>query len=877
MKNPWKVRPIVKKDKKRKRTIPKNTRNNSMFIDPFKSKRAIKPVKTKNNFANQNITFNPRPRQHRKPIPRNPNKDLSYPQARKKYGQSITPYGNFDRDMHLNMFDCRPFDKTRHKVPEKYKKKKIFSFAWDKPKTFEESWQEVEKRFPKAFVKREERYSELYKEHLLKREQRQKEFKEKYGKNPLMDVVGKYNLEVENTPENTLLFLHYIQNYLQRENPYDEYEFDIENPTKVKRIVSRDPRKFEKRIAYELYKTHPNKLQRDELERVKDEAERMAMEQPIVKENVRLATLLKNAPKSVKDHMAHLSPNQNFKMVITDAPEELLAKSTGWGVGSCESLVSGGSEIGCFTDIEWNNGIVWFYSEGKTPGKDNPSGRILLKWGINQKDKKPDIIIEEAVYGYKGTNMEVALRYALQEWLKKRGHARGTTETPYSYEGYSDLAGGGHRKLRSKTFSKEWIKKPTKDIHKIKSKYLEGLRQEEQPQYWKRIPEGVQTEFASETDPDVLKEFSKQRGLSRVSMKRILQRAKEQRDQPLASRAIRNPTLKGGALDVAQDFVLENPQYMDEFMHVHSGKLPLEKLRQFLSKPASGTYENTYITIASREGLTEKEVNRLIDIAITIGSIDVLRQLENYYRISDKIVKKLIKSDSPLRKNIFQFTQYETNIAKQVLSTLKSNQTSANQIASEIIRISISQRDDPKDTTELIILAPLDWQNKLDLFFHDAEISDPSIVYEFLSSIMADFPNKKYEIMQYLVEYEHDRLAIPFIDDFIGTTTNANILYVLSESKNLQLHQYEKIMNVVNQKIKKKGKITTEVEPILKELASNESFGVPINEISRIIGEDKEAAEFFTSLPQQHQKYMVALLKFGESIENVTGIINEFL
>lgn len=870
MKNPWKVRPIVKKDKKRKK-VPKNK---SMFINPFKSKKAIRPVKTKNYLADQNIAFNPRPRQHHKPIPKKPNKNLSYPQARKKYGASITPFGNFDNDMHLNAFDCRPFDKTRHKVPEKYKKKKIFSFAWDKPKTFEESWQDVEKRFPDVFKgSGEERYSELYKRYLLKREQHQEEFEEKYGKNPLMDIVGTYNIEVENTPENTLLFLHYIQNYLQRENPYDEYEIDIENPTKIKRIT-RDPKKYIKKVAGELYRTHPSQLQRDELERVREEAERRAVQNP-VEETTRLATLLKNAPKSVRDHMAHLSPNQNFKMVITDAPEELLAKSTGWGgPGSCETLVSGGSELGCFSDVEWNNGIVWFYSERKTPGKDNPSGRILLRWGINERDGKPDIIIENCVYGYRGTNMEVALRYALQQWLKKRGYARGTTKAPYRYEGYSDLGTAQDGRIRSKAFSKEWKIKPTKDIHQIKKKYLKGLRQEEKPEYWKRIPEGVQTEFAGETDPDILRELAQQRGLSRVSMKRILKRAKEQKSESLVEKAIRNPTLKGGALDITQDFVLENPRYMSDFLRVHSKKLPLEKLRQFLSKPASKQYENTYVTIAGREGLTEKEVDRLINIAITIESIDTLRQLENYYRVSDKIAEKLIKSDSPLRRNIFQFIPYNTNTAKKLISNLASAHMSSNQIAAEIINVAISQRENPKNLTDLITLSPLDWREKLDLFFKKAKISDPSLVFEFLSSLVGDFTNKKYEIMQYLVEYEYDRTAIPFINSFLKSATDANILYVLSESKNLELHQYEMIMNAVERKIKKQGKVTSDVEPILKELASNKSFGVSIDEISKIIGSEKEFEEFFINLSMPKQKYMVALLKFGESIENVVGIIN---
>ena len=106
------------------------------------------------------------------PIPKRPNKNLTYAQGRSMYGPALAPFGNWDKDQHLNIFDCRPFDKNRHKVPEEHKKRKIPSYI-NPDVTWEHLWKEAERDMPQAFKRSQERkYSDLLANSLIQREKK---------------------------------------------------------------------------------------------------------------------------------------------------------------------------------------------------------------------------------------------------------------------------------------------------------------------------------------------------------------------------------------------------------------------------------------------------------------------------------------------------------------------------------------------------------------------------------------------------------------------------------------------------------------------------------------------------------------------------------
>ncbi len=130
--------------------------------------------------------------------PKKPNKNLTYPQARGYY--SLSPYGNWDKDKVLNINDCRPFDFSRHAVPEEHKKKKVQIYSKRGPEqpTFKSVFADAEKKLPQMFKGRdEEDCSNLLTDALLKREE--------LGETPFKDVVGVYTIEVQMDPAQTQL------------------------------------------------------------------------------------------------------------------------------------------------------------------------------------------------------------------------------------------------------------------------------------------------------------------------------------------------------------------------------------------------------------------------------------------------------------------------------------------------------------------------------------------------------------------------------------------------------------------------------------------------------------------------------------------------
>ena len=137
------------------------------FADPFVHIELARN-KYKKMFVNPFSTSIKSPR--RRPII-NPPKSLTYPQARKRYGTSLSPFGDWDRDGFVNMIDCRPFNPLKHRVPED--KKNLVVKSYFKPfRTWADIWKEAEEKIPHAFkTPGEEEYnSKLLEKALTNRE-----------------------------------------------------------------------------------------------------------------------------------------------------------------------------------------------------------------------------------------------------------------------------------------------------------------------------------------------------------------------------------------------------------------------------------------------------------------------------------------------------------------------------------------------------------------------------------------------------------------------------------------------------------------------------------------------------------------------------------
>jgi len=417
------------------------------------------------------------------PIPKRPNKDLTYAQGRSLYGPALAPFGNWDKDKHLNMFDCRPFDPTRHKVPEEHKKRKIPSYI--KPnRTWEQVWDEAEKDLPQAFKRSQERkYSDLLSNALMGRENTYKK------DTPFKDVVGTYKLDkVILDRSQTRLAQRYILDYLACVQPDKHFEFYLEEPSKV---------------------------------RVTD------METGEVRENIKVSRYFpKGTPPHIQNLLTLLTPYAKLTIVISDYPMDIMKKSSiitstdkdpgGWNLtwNSCETLgrsVMGmneyGYEVGSFSDIKYGNAIAWFYLGGKTPGKDYPNGRVMLRWGTTTGDweGEPDIGIEfkadssnpGGFYGMSGRSAR-GLIGELQKLLKAKGYFSHSITTPYEYQGYSDVKGSSGR-ISYRPFSQQVSEQSNKTMGQIKDTMV----------WQKKLPQPFAFQFARDPNASIREQLAR--------------------------------------------------------------------------------------------------------------------------------------------------------------------------------------------------------------------------------------------------------------------------------------------------------------------------------------------------------------------------------
>jgi len=436
----------------------------------------------------------------RNPIPSRPNKNLSYPQARKKYGSALSPFGNWDKDMHINMFDCRPFNPLMHRVPEEYKDRKVKSYA--KPgQTWSDVWDFVEDNIPHAFKKnREEEYSNMMKFALLDRE---RTF-ERAGDLPFKDVVGVYHRgKVRLDVDQTSLVQYYISRFLREVHPNKDFEFYEDDPSKVK--------------VYDH-------------------------ERDMVYENRKVSGYFpKKTPPHIRNLLTLLAPYASVTIVITDDPGEVARKSAvvtskdpyKLAYTSCETPARGlydggttyGAHVGPYSDIRYGNAIAWFYM-GKDIKNKCPVGRVMLRWGTKSgrwtdtksigieyypgRHQTPKDVDElwyresraRGFYGSISAGLARALIGELQDILKEKGHYSHTIRTPYEYEGFSDLTFGSDRYITYTPIQRQRAQRST-DIRDIKWNYLQKDKLQKPFMY----------QFATDPDSAVRKELARRRDI----------------------------------------------------------------------------------------------------------------------------------------------------------------------------------------------------------------------------------------------------------------------------------------------------------------------------------------------------------------------------
>lgn len=463
--------------------------------------------------------------------PKKPNKDLTYPQARARY--SLSPYGNWDKDKVLNIDDCRPFDFTRHAVPEEHKHRKVQIYAKKKQQqpTFKSVFAEAEKHLPQMFKgSDEDECSDLLSSALLKRET--------VGETPFKNVVGVYTIDVQMDPAQTQLVQRYLGDYLIRAFPDQHFEFSKTTSTKVI-VTDLDSDNVRKRAEMMVdgmgRKTGRNLVVR----RLKsgsfavvDVDTRETVKKFVPKSEERnVANYLRDAPKDIKDLLTLLNPGSKVKVWITDHPVDILMKTEGQSWSSCERW-GGQYESGPFGDVRAKNAIAYYYFGDKVPGRDSASGRVMLRWGKTPGGKK-GIGIEKDVYPYSKSAAEegkynkhigLALRDGLQELLQSMGYSKTAVRVKGGMGFYSDYAGGVSSDITYEPYEKYASKRV--DIHEYKRKIASK----------KDLPTPFVEQLAFETSPEIRKSIAKQTKLSQPHIHRFAKDAKSEVRYEIAMR-----------------------------------------------------------------------------------------------------------------------------------------------------------------------------------------------------------------------------------------------------------------------------------------------------------------------------------------------------
>jgi len=411
-------------------------------------------------------------------------KKLSYPQAKARFPK-LSPYGDADGDHILNKFDCRPFDYFKHAVRPEDVDKPVHT--WSVPDyTFGKAFAKAETKLPMFFKgPDEDYYSGMLTNALKSREERKKI-------EPFKDLVGVHKVNVKFDSDQTQLAHALLKRYLEEQHQGITFLFDKNNPTKVSTIDYRVTDSLLNKLSFSdfKFKKRYDQLTPDQqavvMQRAKELSSRGVRTSP-----KSISKYLQDAPEEYAGLLNHLDTSGEYvHFLISDEPVDVMMKSThpkkktytmdkgkairkikeggakelAWT--SCERMGGPYSE-GIWHDIELQNAVAYVYLGKKTPGKDTPSGRIMLRWG-DTNDGKVDVGVEAVAYPWgspdytgskkKGTLMSNILRYALQKVLQKKGYFLGEVKTPYRYRGYSDVETSGNQRIYFNLYQKPIIK-----------------------------------------------------------------------------------------------------------------------------------------------------------------------------------------------------------------------------------------------------------------------------------------------------------------------------------------------------------------------------------------------------------------------------------
>lgn len=162
---------------------------------------------------------------------------------------------------------------------------------------------------------------------------------------------------------------------------------------------------------------------------------------------VRISRLLDALPAPAKNSIQRAMTEQlphgvrRVRVELSIDPLDIVAKSTGQGWKSCESL-GGIYSDGIYDDIRNINAIAIVRTAplGK-PFPKQWTSRFMLRWcDVDGASKKPDVGIEPRAYGGNEKLNEMAMK-KVKEALEKDGYlGYRLCVTPYEYYGYSDQA-----------------------------------------------------------------------------------------------------------------------------------------------------------------------------------------------------------------------------------------------------------------------------------------------------------------------------------------------------------------------------------------------------------------------------------------------------
>ena len=367
-------------------------------------------------------------------------KKLNYKQARKKLG--INPFGDADRDGYFNIFDCKPLDSTKHMGVER-EREHIKHQVYDTSKGFQtegEIFKEAEKIMPDEFGPERHQEGGEYSEHLTKALKIRKKSEEKEGDTVTKAIAGIHEIvRPRSVSEETIFAQHHLKTYLQGKHPEKQFKFD---PYKPSIIQMREEGKYEPiKIAKALTMSPPGI--KTSVRIPKDIRKKLA------KEDVEKITsgFSSTPPWQIGELPRHFTSGKKIKLEITDRPARVLAKSMFSGLDSCEAISGGMCRWGPFSDVAHRHPIAYFYLGGKTPQKDDPSARIMLRRGHPVKDtgydaeldtSKEFIGVAPTTYGLSEESDKELYPYLLQSFIKKKGAFHLPLKTAKPHAGYAD-------------------------------------------------------------------------------------------------------------------------------------------------------------------------------------------------------------------------------------------------------------------------------------------------------------------------------------------------------------------------------------------------------------------------------------------------------